>query len=81
MRDHYRRLCAGLIREYVSQPKRPMTTVTKSIETIARRQGIPPSDISEDLQEIRQLSVEPFGHERLARFNEITQDLRKRGIA
>lgn len=80
MRDHCRRVCAGLIRKYMSRPKRPLATVTKSIETIARRQGVLPADLAEELQEIRQLSVDPFGQERLARFDEITAELSQRGV-
>jgi len=80
VQDHYKRVCAGLITEYVSRPSRRVTTVAKSIETVARKYRISPTDLSGECQEIREQSVTPFGTERWARFTELTQILRQPGI-
>jgi hypothetical protein len=80
VRDHYRRMCHGLIAECVSRPTRRVTTVAKSIETIARKHRISATDLSDVCQEILELSVEPFGADRLTRFTQLTNMLRQRGV-
>ena len=77
---HYTRVCVGLIEEYGSRGSRPVTTTLKSVETIARNHGVAASDLSAECREILDLSVAPFGAERLARFTELTEMLRERGV-
>ncbi len=78
--EHYRRMCAGYVKSWVSRSRQPLTTVAKSIETISRKQGIPRAELAAVIEETRELSVDTFGPERLIKFDQLTEALRQRGI-
>ena len=78
--DHYKRTCAGHISSWVARPKRPISTVAKTVVTIARKEGISPAELTEAMKEVRELSVDTFGPERLERFTQLTSVLRQEGV-
>ena len=80
LHDHYKRTCAGLISSWVARPKRPISTVAKTVVTIARKEGITPAELTEAVQEVRELSVDTFGPDRLERFRQLTSVLRQEGV-
>ncbi len=80
LHDHYKRTCAGHVSTWVARPKRPISTVAKTVVTIARKEGISPAELTEVLEEVRKLSVDTFGPERLERFRQLTSVLRQEGV-
>ena len=80
LHDHYKRTCAGHISSWVARPKRPISTVAKTVVTIARKEGITPAELTEAVQEVRELSVDTFGPDRLERFRQLTSVLRQEGV-
>lgn len=78
--QHYLRMCSGLITEYVARPRRRLSTIAKTVETIAHNHRVPPSELTGICLEIFELSVAPFGPDRLTRYSELTGVLQDRGI-
>ena len=78
--EYQRQRCKGYISSWIARPSRPLTTVVKTVATIARRHSISSVELAEGVREIRDLSVNPFGPERLERFRQIVAALRQRGV-
>lgn len=77
---YYLRMCGGLITEYVAHPRRRLSTIAKTVETIAHKNRVPPSELTAVCREIFELSVASFGRDRLTRYSELTRVLQDRGI-
>ncbi len=78
--EYQKQRCRGHISSWVARPKRPLITVANTVATIARRHSISPSELSEILREVRELSVDTFGPERLERFQQLAAALGQRGV-
>ncbi len=77
----------GYIETWVARPKQRLETAAATIQTICRKHSIPAAQVSAMLRDVRAQSVEPFfgppfysGPERQRRLDEITDELRRRGV-